>query len=150
MLKICQNSRKNSKLKGKTQNSRWKLEKSALLGSLDAGKASKKKPVLMALWPDFIYGLKSSLGWEVVKNIKESLFFKFSLKCSRLTAKTIPRELAKENTHRRGISQVQNKGNWGQIALLTTADILQFNTWLTWDTQHLTHTQYLCLLLTFY
>jgi len=37
--KICQNSRKNSKLKEKTQNSRWKLEKSALLGSLGAGKA---------------------------------------------------------------------------------------------------------------
>ena len=34
---------KNPKLKEKTENSRWKLKKSALLGSLDAGKASKKK-----------------------------------------------------------------------------------------------------------
>ena len=34
--------KKNSKLKEKTQNSRQKLKKSALLGSLGAGKASKK------------------------------------------------------------------------------------------------------------
>ena len=43
MKKYVKAQEKNSKLKEKTENSRWKLKKSALLGSLDAGKASKKK-----------------------------------------------------------------------------------------------------------
>ena len=41
--KICQNSRKNSKLKEKTQNSRQKLNFSAFLESCAVKKASKKK-----------------------------------------------------------------------------------------------------------
>ena len=36
--------KKYVKTRGKTQNSRWKFEKSALLGFLGAGKASQKKP----------------------------------------------------------------------------------------------------------
>ena len=40
-------SKLKKKLKEKTQNSRWKLKKSALLESLGAGKASKKSLIYL-------------------------------------------------------------------------------------------------------
>ena len=46
---LRENMEKYVKTQGKTQNSWWKLKKSALLGSLGAGKASKKKPALATI-----------------------------------------------------------------------------------------------------